>query len=284
MKVLRIFGNIIIGIIIFGLVLAFSVIKSTQNFLEKEAILGVVKSSLSEVITKEVDNVKNKPKELIGEIFSDKETDELVKIVINSFHDYQNDKVNFFINDGDVEKIYSYAMRHKDQIVKLTGKKVTEITDEEFKKIFSSENINKFVNEVFEEISDDLGDEIDNIIELYNQAVSPKVTYLLIGLIVFFIIILGLINWSLYKWMLILGIDMIICGIILAFIYGAGTMVNDIINASKMIKEAIGEINFTGYAIFGGIELLIGVILIVAYNVIDSRTLNKQIKDLEAGL
>ena len=283
MKALRIFGNIIFGIILFGLIFSLSFVKSTKNFLEKDLILGVVKTAITESINKEAGKIKDESKEMFNEIFSDKKAEELVSVVFNNFNDYKKDKVNFKVSEADVNKIYDFAMKYKTQIIKISGESASELTDEKFKEIFSSENINKFASKVFDEVSGDVGDEVDKVIDVYNKATSSKVTVILIISVVFCIIILGLINWSFYKWMLVVGIDLIITGIILAFVYGAGTMLNDIISTSSMIKDTIGEINFTGYAILGGIEVVVGIILIIAYNVIDSRGLNQQLRDLGAG-
>ena len=280
MKALKIIGNIIIGFILFGLIFSLSIIKSTQNFIEKDLIIGLVKASITETVSKEADRIKDNQKELINEIFNDEETKDFVGLVINSFVLYQNDKTNFSISDSDVEKIYSYAMKHKSQVITLYGNKISDMTDKEFKELFSSENVNRFANKIFEEISSDLGENLDKIISIYDKVTSSKVTVILIILIVFFIIVLGLINWSVYKWMLVPGICLIISGLILVLIYGAGSILNDIISEQKILKESIGGINFVNYVIVGGIEFIVGIILIVIYNIIDNRPLNEKIDSL----
>ena len=280
MKALKIIGNIIIGFILFGLIFSLSIIKSTQNFIEKDLIIGLVKASITETVSKEADRIKDNQKELINEIFNDEETKDFVGLVINSFVDFQNDKTNFSISDSDVEKIYSYAMKHKSQVITLYGNKISDMTDKEFKELFSSENVNRFANKIFEEISSDLGENLDKIISIYDKVTSSKVTVILIILIVFFIIVLGLINWSVYKWMLVPGICLIISGLILVLIYGAGSILNDIISEQKILKESIGGINFVNYIIVGGIEFIVGIILIVIYNIIDNRPLNEKIDSL----
>ena len=83
--------------------------------------------------------------------------------------------------------------------------------------------------------------------------------------------------------MLVHGVCLIVYGLLLTLIYGACTIINGIISAEKLLKETIGSINLTGYAILGAVEVVLGIILIVAYNMIDSRTLNQQIKELGTG-
>ncbi len=283
MKVLRVIGNIIIGIILFGLIFALSFIKSTKSFLEKDLIVGLVKVSITESLNKDNSDAKEESKVLFSKIMEDKDVEEVISVAINNFKEYQKNSSNFRVSDSDVEKIRSFAMKYKDQILDISEGESSELTEEKFDELFSSESINDFANKTFKEVSVDVGNDVDEAIDLYNRVTEKSVTIILIVAIVFFIIILGLINWSFYKWMMVVGIDLIITGLILAFVYGAGTMLNDIISMEKIVRETIGEINFTGFAILGGIEVVLGIILIIAYNVIDSRTLNQQLRDLEAG-
>ena len=283
MKVLRVIGNVLIGIILFCLILSLSLIKSTKNFLEKDLILGVVKTSLVETINKGADKIKSNEKEIIDELFSDHETGEFVGMVIDNFNKYQLDKKSFSISEADAEKISSYLMKHKSEVIKISGDKVKDIADEEFKKLFSTENINKFANEIFEEVSDDIGSEIDKGIKVYNKITSDSVTIILIVSIIFCIILLALINWSVYKWMLVPGIDLIVSGLIMTLIFIGGVLINDILSTKKAVHEAIGNISFSAYIIVGAIEVVLGIILVVVYNVLKNRNLNQKIKELGTG-
>ena len=283
MKVLRVIGNVLIGIILFCLILSLSLIKSTKNFLEKDLILGVVKTSLVETINKGADKIKSNEKEIIDELFSDHETGEFVGMVIDNFNKYQLDKKSFSISEADAEKISSYLMKHKSEVIKISGDKVKDISDEEFKKLFSTENINKFANEIFEEVSDDIGSEIDKGIKVYNKITSDSVTIILIVSIIFCIILLALINWSVYKWMLVPGIDLIVSGLIMTLIFIGGVLINDILSTKKAVHEAIGNISFSAYIIVGAIEVVLGIILVVVYNVLKNRNLNQKIKELGTG-
>ena len=283
MKVLRIIGNIIIGIILFLLIFSLSFIKSTRNFLEKDLILGAVRLSLVEAISNETGKLKANQEEIISEIFNDRETDDFVSMIINNFQSYQNNKASFQISRSDIEKINKYVKKYKSQIIKISGDKIKDISEEEFEKMFSSENINKYANRIFEEISSSIGDEIDDVVNVYNNMTSNKITILLIILIVVFLILLLLINWSLYRWMLVPGICLIISGVLMSIVFFGGIILNEIVRAEKFIQEAIGEINFNSYIIVGIIEIVVGIILIVLYNVLKNKSLNKNIKSLNVA-
>ena len=283
MKVLRIIGNIIIGIILFLLIFSLSFIKSTRNSLEKDLILGAVRLSLVEAISNETGKLKANQEEIISEIFNDRETDDFVSMIINNFQSYQNNKASFQISRSDIEKINKYVKKNKSQIIKISGDKIKDISEEEFEKMFSSENINKYANRIFEEISSSIGDEIDDVVNVYNNMTSNKITILLIISIVVFLILLLLINWSLYRWMLVPGICLIISGVLMSIVFFGGIILNEIVRSGKFIQEAIGEINFNSYIIVGIIEIVVGIILIVLYNVLKNKSLNKNIKSLNVA-
>ena len=277
MKALKVIGNIIVGIILFGLIFLLTFTRSTKNFLEKDLILGAIKGKIVDTIKEESGKITDKSKELIDDMLKDDESSNVVRMVIDNFENFQNDRVNFKISDQDVEKIYSYAMKYKKTIVEISGKKVKDMTDAEFKKIFSSENINKLANEVFGSIDNEVGDGIDVAITIYGKSTSKKAMVALIISIVFFIILLMLINWSLYKWMNVTGIVLIISGVLISLVYVAGLLFNDIIGSIDFIKEGIGDINLTGYIVWGMFEIVLGIILIILYNVFKKKEINNPV-------
>ncbi len=271
MKALRVIGNILIGIILFGLIFTLTFTRSTKNFLEKDLILGIVKEKIRDTIKEESGKITDKSKALLDDMMKDDGSSDIVRMVIDNFENYQKDKAGFKVSDADVEKIYSFASKYKKTIVEISGDKIKDISDAEFKRIFSSENINKIADEVFSSIDKDLGDGIDIAIKGYSKATSKTAMILLIFSIVFFVLLLFLINWSLYKWMLVTGIDFIVSGVFISMIFFAGIVFNDIIGSVDFLKEAIGEINLNGYIVWGASEIVGGVILIVIYHFINKK-------------
>ena len=267
MNVIRGFCNAIIGIILFALIFMFSFIKSTKSFLEKDLILGVVKGQITETIKKQSGKLSDKSQELLDDILSDKDISDVIRIVLDNYEEYQIDKNNFKVNKEDIDKIINYANKYKSTIIEISGEKIDEISDEEFKKIFSEENINQLANEVFSSIDEDVGDGVDTIINVYSKVTSSKMMLILMGLIIFSIGLLLLINWSLYKWLLVTGIDLIISGLIITFIFLIGVFFTDMIGST----EAIGEINLNGYIIWGGIEVILGIAMIIVYSNINKK-------------
>ena len=271
MKALKVIGNIIIGIILFGLIFTLTFTRSTKNFLEKDLILGVVKGKIVDTIKEDSGKITDKSENMLDEMLNNDDMGNIIRMFLDNFESYQTDKINFKVSDADVEKIYNYAIKYKSTIVEISGEKVKKLSDDEFKKIFSSENINKLANEIFSSFDKDLSDGIDIAVKLYGKATSSKVMVILIVSIVFFTILLFLINWSWIKWMLVFGIDLIVCGVIISSFYIAGLFLNDIIGSIDLLQEAVGEIKLSGYIIWGLIELLIGIFLVVLYNILKNK-------------
>ena len=271
MKALRVIGNIIVGIVLFGLIFALTFTRSTKNFLEKDLIVGVVKEKITDTIRNETGKITDKGEELINNMLEDNSSSDIIRIVVDNFDNYQHNKVGFKISDKDIDAIVNYATKYKSTIIEISGNKVKDITDEEFKKIFSEENINALANEIFSSMDNELGDGIDLAIRVYSKATSSKAMFILIGSIIFSIILLLLINWSLYKWLLITGIDLIVSGVIISLVFVAGLVFNDIIASVDFIKETVGEINLNGYIIWGVVEIVIGIIFIIVYNVVKNK-------------
>ena len=281
MKVLRVLANIVIGIILFVLIFSLSFVKTTESFLEKDLIVGLVKTSITETL-KENNNIDSDKEAILDEIFSDSMTKDVVQIVIDNYKLYNENRKNFSVSDSDVEIITNFALRYKNQIGKIS-KDAREITDAELKEILSKENINQVSSKIYEELSDDAGEEFREIFDVYDVATSKSVTIIMIGVILFFIVLLALINWSLYKWVIVPGVCLIISGLLLSLIYFIGLFINELIDNAEVLNKALGNINVSSYLIAGGIEILVGIILIVVYNSVKNRPFNEQINNLGVG-
>ena len=282
MKVLRVFGNIIIGVILFGLIISLSFLFATKSFFEKDLVIGLVKTSIIEIIDENKENTNEKKDEILSEIFDDDDTDKIAYVVIDNFKKYQKNKNNFTISDDDLKIITSYAYKYKKQISKISSK-AEEITDAELEELLSKKNINKIANELYSQIDESVGDEVDEAVFIYDTIISKFIFIWGILAILFLIIILGLINWSLYKWMIVMGVCLIISGVMMSLTYIVCLLFNEIVSTVDILNKVVGNINFTAYIIIGGFELVIGIILIVIYNSLKNRKFNEQIENLGVG-
>lgn len=97
----------------------------------------------------------------------------------------------------------------------------------------------------------------------YMIATSKTAQVLILSAIIFFIIILGLINWSLIKWMVPTGISIIISGGFFTLIFGLLSFFKDDI-VNDILKINV-KLNFSEFVIAGIIELTVGILLIILY-------------------
>lgn len=282
MKALRIIGNIVIGIILFTLIFSLSFVKSTKSFFEKDLIIGLVKNGIIETLDKEANKIDDNQKIVINEIFNDEMADDVVHIVIDNYKKYQENKKDFSISDSDLEILTTFALKHKNEIVKISNDK-EEITDEKVREIFSKENVNKIANEIYGNLSKDVSNEVDLAFDIYNNVTSNEVMYITIGAIILLIVILGLINWSVYKWMITTGVCLIISGILMCLFYLGFLFINEIINSVDWLNKILGSIDTSIYIIIGGIEFVVGIILVVIYNSFKNKPFNEQIDRLGVG-
>ena len=282
MKALRITGNILIGIVLFGLIFSLSLIISSKSFFENDLVMGLVKNSIIETIREKSNNLTKEKKIAIDEIFDDKDTSELVHIFVENFRKYQSDQTHFSVSDSDTEKISSFAFKYKKQIKIITNDS-SDLTDEKYKEIFSKENIDQVANRLYEELNTDTDDSINTVIDIYKSASSGNLIIILGISILILIVLLGLINWSFFKWMIVVGIALIISGIFMCFVYLICALFMEAIGSVEWLNEIASDISFMMYLIVGILEILVGIILIIIYNTIRNKPFNEQINNLGVG-
>lgn len=274
MKALRTLGNVLVGIILFALIFLLTFTRSTKNFLEKDLILGIMKGKIVDTIKEETGKITDQSQVLLDKMFEDGDASNVIRMVIDNFEGYQENKTGFKVSQKDIDTIYNYALKYKTTILEISGEKIKDVSDAEFKKLFSDENINKMANEIFKTIDKEVGKEVDTVIKVYSKATSSKMMMTLIGLIIFSILLLMLINWSLYRWMFVTGIDLIVSGMIITFIFLAGVFLTDMIASTEALKDIVGGINLNGYIIWGASEVILGIIMLIVQNAIKKKREN----------
>lgn len=271
MKFLRVFGNILVGIILFGLIFSLSFITETKNFLEKSIIEGSIKNAIEESSKEDVD-LNDSQKKLVDEIFGDSEISSILNMVIDNYREFRTNS-NYHVSKNDADKLYSFVKKYKNRIEDLSGEDVSKMSDDEFEKFFDYEKINQFANDSFKKLDEKIDKaDMNQILDVYNIATSNTVKYAFILLIAVFIIILGLINCSVYKWLIPTGIVTIISGILMVVIFITGSMFTNIFDIENM-KIAI---NLNRYLIVGIIEIILGIVMIIAESIIVSK-INKKV-------
>ena len=270
MKVLRVIGNILLGIILFALVFSLLVISRTKNMLEGELLQDTIKNTVDEISKNDM-SLTESQKEAIDEMFEDSDASEIINMILTNYKNFKN-KENFEVSYDDAYKFYSFLHKYKSYIKTSSDEDISKMTEVEFKQYFDDKKVDKFVKDAFGEFDKNFDQNTLNIsLKVYTFATSTIVKAALVFAIVLFILFICLINWDFIKWMLIFGIDLIISGTFFILLFFAVETAKEMI-----LKENVNiKINFTSFLKSGIIQVLFGIILIVSYIIIKKKFYSK---------
>ena len=275
MKVLRIIGNILLGIILFALVFSLLVISRTKNMLEGELLQDTIKNTVDEISKNDM-SLTESQKEVIDEMFEDSDASEIINMILTNYKNFKNEE-NFEVSYDDAYKFYSFLHKYKSYIKTSSDEDISKMTEVEFKKYFDDKKVDKFVKDAFGEFDKNFDQNTLNIsLKVYTFATSSIVKAALVFAIVLFILFICLINWDFIKWMLIFGIDLIISGTFFILLFSAVETAKEMI-----LKENVNiKINFASFLKSGIIQVLFGIILIVSYIIIKKKFYSKDINEV----
>lgn len=269
MKAVRIIGSILLGIIIFSLIFSYSILLSTKNFLVGNLLTETVRATVKE----NIEDVEGQ-KKLVDDMFEDGEAKDIIYMIIDNYSKYHEDSANYKVSQEDADKLYNFLNKYRKENIKLYGENISKMTEEEFKEYFSYEKINEFANDSFKTLDEDLNvKDVDRVLWAYDIATSNSVKVLFIMLILIFVAILILINKPMIKGLIVLGVDLIISGIIITFIYISGNILAENF-LNEMLKKDY-HISFGSYLTSGIFEVVLGIALIIGTIIIKNKFLNQ---------
>ena len=248
------------------MILGFTLIINVESFLEKDVVKGAAKAAIEESIKRD-ENITAKEKELIEEILGDSESSSMVSMIIDNYFGYKNDQ-NFSISKADFDKLHAFALKYKDKLKELAASEGETFDEEGFDKFFTYEEINKYASEAFENMSKEVDDAgMETVVDVYDKLTTGSFKLIAIFSIIFCIVILGLINWSLFRWMPALITALVVTGVLMIVIY---VLANILLNNIE-IKDLSFIPNFSRFLISGIIEVVLGIIFIVVYEILKKK-------------
>ena len=263
MKVLRGFGNTIIGIILFALIFSLLFINRTSNLVEKDFLRETIKSTIDEVSNND-NSLTESQKKTIDDMFKDQEASSIISMVLENYKEYKNNS-NYKVSEEDSKKLYDFVNKYRNYIKEISGENVSNMSEQEFEEYFNSNKIDEFAKNSFKEFDKEFNSKsLDKILDVYTIVTSNDVKLVILFTIIIFIGLLLLINWSLFKWMIVVGIDLIISGILFFSIYVSAELVKDMV----LKEKARIQFNFDSFMISGIIQIVVGILLIVLYIVL----------------
>ena len=266
MKVLRVIGNILVGIILFALLFAFMFISKTKNLLEGDLLKDTIRNTVEE-ISKNDNSLTESQKEVIDDMFKDSDVSGIINMILDNYKEYRNDS-NYSVSYTDAKKLYDFLVKYKSYIKSDSNEDISKMTEQQFKEYFDNKKVDEFTINAFKEFDKNFDQDTLNIaLDAYSFATSAFVRAILVVTIIVFILLLCLINWDFIKWMLVFGIDLIVSGTLFIILYFLAELVKD-----RLLKETAKiNFNFTSFLVSGIIQVVIGIVLIVLYVVLEKK-------------
>lgn len=257
MKALRIIGIVFISIFLVVVTCLF-----TYSFAFKEVVKGVASDIIDfGNITKEINTEEIEVDPKLKEILKGKDVqdfmDKYIDITLEGFSGADVGDVDL---SGDLLELIE---AHKDEL-KEAG---FEIDDEELADFKNSDEYNE-LNEKYSNMFDEIKEETNNsemmFIRTFSFMGTNNFRMVCLVLIIVSVLLIGLLSWSLYKWMLPIGIDAIIGGVLTL----TGGILFSMLSTAILKSYTIKTISLFGFG-FG--LMLLGIILIIVYAVIKSK-------------
>lgn len=272
MKLLKKFFRKILSFILMDLILLLILSYTLKITLVNDLVIETVKQenaiSLTNTNNEETNNILNN--EVVKELLEKEEVKAFVSDYIDNFFIEISEDSSNFDSSSLQEDMIKYLKEHKEELSKSTQ---IEITDEKINK--AAEEINsidnkKFLDQNIENIKKSTPKEIKTAIKLINYITSKTLRMLAIILIIIDIIIMIIIDKTLYRWVRSFSVSMI----------GAGLLSLIISKLIGFIVKSITKITVKTITLYntGLIILLIGIVLLILYLII-KKILTKEKKD-----
>lgn len=264
MKFLKGFATFIIGVLLFVLMFALSLILRLETFVEKELVVSAVK----EVSVQEIkgDDATNEQKKLIEKMLEDEKSEEIIQKIVQNYISYKEDS-NYEVSKDDYDLLIDYIVKHLDEINAVSD---TKLTEAEVREQFKYEDFKKNTKEVFEDFDKDSKD-MSKTMNLYTKVTSNNTKLILIVSIVICILLITLVNWAFIKWLKVVGINLIIIGVIFAILYGFGLFMQSKIMADENVLQVIRAIDIKGFLITAIVKVVVGIVLLVVYKLLNKK-------------
>ena len=273
-KIIVFFLSIFLSAFIICLFLSFAI----KNVVQEEMFTSVIQETVIPKVLEDVD-ISEENKQIINNILKEEEVKEL-------FNDIVDEVIYVFQSDGNqfsqekIDSVFNYIVENKTVIEGKTGLMIdtSEITNimnsQEYKDI--STQLTKSINET----SSQLDSSTKMVIKSYGFIISNKFKGILLLGIGVVLLLIALVQWSLYNWLSTLGKALTSCGFTMIILYfGMNYVLKTILTNA--------ELNITIDAIkvlyIGIMSIIIGLILIVTrkiiYNLLSKKTASQEIEN-----
>ena len=241
------------------------------NITGKKVFYDLLYSNLFEPVvieeTKAFTNTEATSEE-ISKVLENKNVEKIISDYVDST---MNDLASDEVSDTDIGELFvGFIKENKDVLEKELD---VTITDEDLDKVKESDEYKQIVAEYkagIEKSKSELTPKEKKALKTYNYGVSSNFRYLLIGIIVLCIALLGLIEKSLYKWIKPTSINTITSGVMTLATALIVQFIVDKATLNMTIKFSTQPITNVSLITIG-----IGIVLLIIYIVINKK-INKE--------
>ena len=264
MKALRVFLIVVVSIVLVFLLSGLTILTSFKQKIQSEFIGEVFKQT----IIKEFDELDDEKKEILDEIMEYKGTNDMIDSLIDDYISYASGESDE-ISEETIDYFFDFIKENKEEIERVSGEKIDieEITSDK-----SREELRETLNNGLKEIRVDTNSSAATALKIYGKITSDKFIITLLVICLVLILIIGLLGWSLYKWMLPVGIVLIFSGIFTSLFFVASKL---ILAAAINQSELNFSLNLNIMLYYGLGELVCGIVFIVVRNILDKKALTK---------
>lgn len=272
MKILKTIAVVLLNLILFNLLMVFAISLNLESMvkdgilkeiIKEEFLNDEIKSNSSEITT---DNEK------INELLERPETQEIVDKYLDITIDSLTDENK--VSEVEIEKDMIKFLKENKELVK--EKLDVEVTDEMINSV-EKELENKELSTVFKKsltnAKETMPKEAKLILQAYNYLISLKFKLIIALFILIDILLIALLQSSVYKWLSSLGGSVVISGI--------GLLIMSLI--VKIVVTSFS--NFKGFNLnslttTGFILIAIGIILIIVKKLLDKKSVKEDVHEV----
>ena len=271
MKILK---KIVIAFLFLILINLITILAISYN-LKDTLVEGVLKSLVEENIKNQEDYLLNEPIDIsldidnsqLQKLLNSEEVKDLLEKYMDITIDGMTDEK--MLDEISLEKdIFDYLKNHKEELSNIVGQDVTNEMINQVAEEFEAKEKSKILKETIKNTEKNLNPTERIVIRGYKLFVSQTFKYIIIALIILDLFLLALVQLSLYKWIINLGIAMTTSGALLIIISFITRLI---------VKNVSGLEGFhlTNLQTMGIIILIIGLCVVLIYKLIMNLTKKK---------
>lgn len=268
--------NTVIGILNFLLINLLMVLIISLN-LKSIITDGIIKETIKQQITastyqEALPKIKTDD-ERINQILESKEVQELLDKYLDATINGVIDEES--INDIELEKdMLDYLRENKETLEKVIGVEITDEMIDKTEEQMESKELSKIFKQTISNTNKNLPEEAKVVLKGYNFLISTKFKIIVIILILVDLLLVALIQKSVYRWLKSLGISAIVSGI--------GILIMSIVVNLIVTKLTfLTSFNVSPLIISSIVLIVLGIFSIIVKIIIDKQITKKKEDEYE---